>query len=144
MIDDVRAALTALRARGLPKPGDLVVIELESADGAFLAVDDQGRPHLLLSLDGTAARQAPASNVATLEIGLRELVIGRERLTLLDVTCLFESLAEVFDHFIVAVLEGLGRDRRSPVGATDEVLEKWKLFLLPAGGPPGREKLAAV
>ena len=59
-------------------------------------------------------------------------------------TCLFESVAEVFDHFIVAVLDRLKQAPSAPVAALAEVLGRWKQFLVPSQGPPGREKLATV
>jgi hypothetical protein len=144
VIDAVRAALTALRARGRPALGDLSVIDFEGIDGTLLAVDDKGRPHLLITLQDGAAEDVPASDVATLQIGVRTLVIAGQTQKLLDVACLFESLAEVFDHFIVAVLERLGGQPRSPERAIAEVLANWRQFLVAASGPPGRDKLAAV
>lgn len=144
MIDAVRVALTALRSRGRPPSGDLQLVGLDGLDGTFLAIDDSGRPHLLFVLGEGESRGAPSSGVATLDIDTRTLVIGGEELELLDVTCLFESVAEVFEHFIVAVLERRHAASLSATSATADVLEKWRQFLIPAAGPPGRDKLAAV
>jgi hypothetical protein len=143
VIDAVRVALTALRTREEPMLGDVHVVELEFAPGTFLAVDDRGRPHLLLRLADGDEPEMPESGVASLVIDTSTLVIGGRRTSLIDVTCLFESVAEVFDHFIVAVLERMDRDA-PPTHALMDVLGRWKQFLIPAQGPPGRDKLAAV
>ena len=142
MIDAVRVALTALRTRTEPASGDLHVVALEGARGTFVAIDDRGRPHLLLATVGT--HEAPVSDVASMDISTRSLSIGGQTTNLIDVACLFESVAEVFDHFIVAVLERLDRGSLPPPQALSEVLEKWKQFLVPTQGPPGRDRLAAV
>lgn len=144
MIDAVRIALTAVRSRGLPSSGDLRLVGLEGDDETFLAVDDRGHPHLLFVLGEGDSSVALSSDVATLDIDTRRLVLGGQELELLDVTCLFESVAEVFEHFIVAVLERRRAASLSPTSATADVLDKWRQFLIPAAGPPGRDKLAAV
>ena len=105
MIDEVRVALTALRAKGAPRPGQLSVFELEGGLGAYLGIDESGRPHLLMEVDPREPLELRAVAVAALEVGARELDVDGRTASFLDVTCLFESVAEVFDHFIVAVLE---------------------------------------
>ncbi len=144
MIDEVRMALTALRAKGTPGAGQLSVFELEGGLGAFLAIDESGRPHLLMEVDPRDPLEVRAVAVAALEVGARELEVSSRTASFLDVTCLFESVAEVFDHFIVAVLDRLKQAPGAPATALAEVLGRWKQFLVPSQGPPGREKLATV
>jgi hypothetical protein len=144
VIDAVRLALTALRSEGVRAPGGLPVVEVEGGSGAFVAIDDLGRPHLLMTLEHDETDAVPSVGIATLDIATRNLEMGGHSVRLLDVTCLFESVAEVFDHFVVAVLEHLEREPTAPTEALAEVLDRWKQFLVPGKAPPGRDKLAAV
>ena len=73
MIDAVRVALTAVRARGNPRPGDLSVVPLQEVAGVFLGVDDLRRPHLLLKV-GDVNALLPEPDVAALEIAIRPIV----------------------------------------------------------------------
>jgi hypothetical protein len=98
---------------------------------------------MLLMLDGTPDA-VPKSDVAALQIAIRPLFVDGRSSPYLDVACLFESVTEVFEHFIAAVLDRITVARDSPVVGLAGVLEKWRQFLVPAGGPPGRDKLAAV
>jgi hypothetical protein len=143
LIDDVRVALTALRSRGVPGVGELGVLAIAAREDALVGLDEFRRPHLLLRLEG-APEIPPTSDVAALEITVRPLVVGGRSSPYLDVTCLFDSVAEVFEHFIAAVLDRTEAADEEPVGALRGVLDKWRQFLVPAGGPPGRDKLAAV
>jgi hypothetical protein len=143
MIDEVRVALTAVRTGTLPAPGDLVVVDLSDISGVLLGVDDLRRPHMLLELADVDPPPS-SSDTATLEIGERTLVMSGLRRRFVDVTCLFQAVADVFEHFISAVAERLQADASTPVSALNEVLERWHQFLLPAAGPVGRTKLAAV
>lgn len=141
MIDVVRAGYTALRTQSPPFGADLAVLAVESLPGAYLGIDELARQHLLLKVhDGSL----PSVEVATLAIGTRALAIGGVEKAFLDVTCLFEALAEVFDHFVAAVLEQQSTTGEDAVAAVSTVLERWREFLVAAAGPPGREKLAAV
>ena len=144
MIDEVRMALTALRAKGTPRPGQLSVVELQGALSAYLGIDESGRPHLLVEVDPREPLEVRTVAVAALDVGARELDVGGRTASFLDVTCLFESVAEVFDHFIVAVLDRLKEAPGAPSTALAEVLGRWRQFLEPSQGPPGREKLATV
>ncbi len=141
MIDAVRVAYTALRSQPPPLKGDLAVLPLESVGGVFVGIDEHSRQHLLLE---AGSETPPASDVATLAIGTRALVIAGRETTFLDITCLFDALGEVFDHFVVAVLERVATTDESAAGAVRAVLEKWREFLIAAAEPPGRDKLAAV
>jgi hypothetical protein len=140
MIDDIRLTFTALREASAPVAGDLAVLRLESVDDVFLGIDADGHPHLLLPHgDGSA----PTVGVATLQVGVRTLLIGGQAVRLLDVGCLLESLVEVFDHFLVAVLERLAEGGRAPAKVVSDVLSRWQLFLM-EGASPSRDSAAAV
>jgi hypothetical protein len=143
LIDDVRVALTALRSRGVPAAGDLSIVAVATREDALVGLDEAGRSHLLLKLEG-APDGAPTSDVAALQIAVRPLSVGGTPSPFLDVTCLFESVTDVFEHFIAAVLDRMTVVGEEPATALHGVLEKWRQFLVPAGGPPGRDKLAAV
>jgi Putative PD-(D/E)XK family member, (DUF4420) len=97
----------------------------------------------LLRLEG-APHGTPTSDVAALQIAVRPLSVDGSSSPYLDVTCLFDSVTEVFEHFIAAVLDRMTAVGDEPVAALRGVLEKWRQFLVPAGGPPGRDKLASV
>ena len=145
MIDEVRLSLAALRTSELPVADDLVTVPVPDQPTARLALDRHGRPHLLLHLppeDGPG--ELPAPRIATLDVGLRQLVIGSSSETYLDVACLFEAVAEVFEHFVVAVLDEVEDEGLPPVTAVLKVLEKWRRFLEPTPSGPSREKLASV
>ena len=146
MIDDVRAALAALRSRGAPAAGDLSVVHLspDSGLGAFAGLDESGRAHLLLHLDADPEGPMPTSDVAALQVHARLLAIEGKKSRYLDVTCLVESVTEVFEHFMAALLDRMAAESVPPCPALRMVLAKWRLFLVPADGPLGRERLAAI
>jgi hypothetical protein len=141
VIDAVRATFTALREGKHPGPGDLNVLPIGTHEGVFLGLDDQSRPHVLLATDDDFV---PVSDLATLELGSRMLVIGTTPSRFLDIACLFEALADVFDYFVVAVVERLAEVGVPPAQAVTEVLEQWRQFLIAGAGPPGRDRLAAL
>jgi hypothetical protein len=143
LIDDVRVALIALRARGVSATGDLSVVPVAARDDALVGLDELRRSHLLLRLV-TVTEGPPTSDVAALQIAIRPLLVDGTSSPYLDVTCVFDSVTEVFEHFIAAVLDRMSVAGDEPVTALRSVLEKWRQFLVPAGGPPGRDKLAAV
>jgi hypothetical protein len=58
----------------------------------------------------------------------------------LDVVCLLASVAEVFDHFVVSVIERLSATDESAVWAVETVLQRWSQFLIAPSGPPGRDR----
>ena len=143
MIDAVRVALTAVRARGGPAPGDLSVVRLPEVAGVFLGVDDLRRPHLLLKV-GDVNTLLPEPDVAALEIAIRPLSLSGSVERLIDVTCVVEAVADVFEHFAAAVADRVQANPEEPVQDLVGVLEKWRQFLVPAKGPLGRGKLAEV
>jgi len=141
VIDQIRVTLTALRGVKPPRAGDLNVLRITDDDRIYLGVDESGHPHLVLLTDAVVA---PASDIATVSIGVRTLVIAGDARRTLVVSCLFEALAEVFDHFVAAIMEKLSEPDMSPGDAVVAVLDRWRRFLVAAAGPPGRDTLAAV
>ena len=53
-------------------------------------------------------------------------------------------MAEVFDHFVVSVIERLSATDESAVRAVETVLQRWRQFLIAPSGPPGRDRLAEI
>jgi hypothetical protein len=143
MIEEVRLTLTALRTGPAPAQGDMTVLAVPDVPDAMLAIDSRRQPHLLLVLDDPT-ESAPTIDVGALEVGVRGLMVAGESRVVLDVACLFEAVADVFDHFIVAVLEQIHRDGRRPSEALDDVLAKWQQFLTPLRAPLGRDRQAAL
>jgi hypothetical protein len=141
LIDEVRSAYTALRSQPPPIGTDLAVLALESVPSVYAGMDELARQHLLLAVRDD--RPLPAE-IATLTIGRRILVIGEAEMTFVDVTCLFKALAEVFDHFVTAVLERIATTAEGAALALSAVLTRWREFLTAAAVPPSREKLASV
>jgi hypothetical protein len=144
VIDAIRVAFTAARTGGIPKPGDLIVVELPGVPLVLLGIDELRRPHLLLELGDGSDSPAASSDIATLEISERALVLAGQTRRFIDVTCLFESVADVFEHFVSAVAERIQLAQLDPASALSEILEKWRQFLIPSSAPVGREKLAAT
>jgi hypothetical protein len=141
VIDEVRSAYTALRTQQAPAGPDLSVLALASVAGAYAGVDELRRQHLLLAIE---TESSPQVGIATLAIGTRVLSIGGNERVFLDVTCLFEALAEVFDHFVSAVLEQQRETGEDATAVVSSVIERWREFLVASSAPPGRDKLAAV
>lgn len=139
MIDTIRLTFLALRADGRPEA--LRVLQLPDDERVLLGLDENLRPHLIVAVDGA---QVPETGVATLDVVTRSLMINGRQRSVIDVTCLFEALAEVFDHFVAAVIERLTQQDVDPGAAVADVLENWRRFLTPATGPPGRETLTGV
>lgn len=142
MIDLVRAMLTALRIGPVPSVGDLAVVKLDDHPGVFLGLDDQRRAHLLV--DQADGQSVPAPKIATLDVSTRSLVVGQTHHTLIDVGCVFNSVSDVFEHFIAAVLDHMTNDGADPSVALVAVLERWRQFLTPGRQAVGRDKLASV
>ncbi|WP_156431429.1 hypothetical protein [Mycobacterium sp. GA-1199] len=111
MIDDVRLAFTALRSQKRPSGTDLSVLQIPSAEGVFVGLDEQSRQHVLLARKNDTV---PTTDIATLAVSPRELLINGVHRDLIDVVCLLPSLAEVFDYFIVGVIEKFERDGGAP------------------------------
>lgn len=141
MIDQVRLTYAALREAGTARPGELTVRSMPGGHrGVYLGLDEARRSHLLIE---TAIKTAPAAESAALTIGHTRLQIGGTSREFLDVTCEIDALTEVFDHFVIAVIERLPDPSGSPLSIVLEVFEQWRRFLV-AGEAPGRDRLAAV
>jgi hypothetical protein len=141
VIDEVRMAFTALRAQEPPRGQDLSVLPIASAATVFVGIDDQSRQHFLLPTD---ADNPPVTEVATLTVTTRNLIISGVQTQVLDVICLLPSLAEVFDYFVVAIIERVSTTGENAGEAIEAVLQHWRQFLIATSGPPGRDKLAAL
>jgi hypothetical protein len=85
-----------------------------------------------------------SSDVASLGVGVRPLDVGGEIRSFVDVVCLLQSVADVFEHFVAAVADRVLAAPADPTRALVAVLEKWKQFLTPPDAPVGRAKLAEV
>lgn len=141
MIDEIRLAYAALATHEAPAESGLSVLPLKSVAGTYVAVDDDLRQHLLLETD---AEVAAMSDISTLAVTTRNLLIEGRNVRLLDIICLFASLSEVFDHFADAVIGRVTAEGESPSTALINVLNGWRDFLVAPSGPVGRDKLAAT
>jgi len=141
MIDAVREGYIALRVAPPAKDG-LSFIRVPGVDRALLALDDLRRSHVLLRAQGEGIN--PIRDVTTLDVTNRNLLVEDVPIAYIDVTCLFESVSDVFDHFVASILERLKDPEITSEVALTTVLEKWRQFLTPARSAIGREKLASV
>lgn len=141
MIDEVRLAFAALATHGKAEHRGLVTLAVDSVDGAYVAMDEQSRQHLLLQ---TESEIEIDPGVTTLAVSTRPLRIAGREIRVLDITCLFASLSEVFDHFAAAVIRRIADAAENPTDAVTSVLASWKSFLVPPSGPPGLDKIAAT
>lgn len=141
MIDEVRLAFAALATHGKPEHNGLVTLAVDPVDGAYVAIDEQSRQHLLLR---TQSNVEIDPGVTTLAVSTRPLRIAGKDVRVLDITCLFPSLSEVFDHFAAAVIQRIAASAEEPADAVKSVLASWKNFLVPPSGPPGVDKIAAT
>lgn len=141
MIDEIRLAFAALAAHGKAKENGLVTLAIGSVDGAYIAIDDQSRQHLLLQ---TESEVEIDPDVKTLAISTHRLRIAGRDVRVLDITCLFASLSEVFDHFAAAVTQRIVTSAEEPADAVKVVLANWKNFLVPTSRPPSVDKIAAI
>ncbi|WML64546.1 PD-(D/E)XK motif protein [Rhodococcus sp. AH-ZY2] len=141
MIDEVRLAYAALATHGTAKHGGLVTLGIDSVEGTYVAMDEHSRQHLLLQ---TESKIEIDPGVTTLGISTRTLQLVGGEILVLDVTCLFASLSEVFDHFAAAVIQRIADAAESPADAVISVLAAWRNFLVPPAGPPSLDKIAAT
>lgn len=141
MIDEVRLAFAALANHGKAEQKGLVTLAIDPVDGAYVAIDEQSRQHLLLR---TPSDVEIDPGVTTLAVATRPLRIAGRDVRVLDITCLFPSLSEVFDHFAAAVIQRIAASAEEPADAVKNILASWKNFLVPPSGPPGVDKIAAT
>lgn len=141
MIDEVRLAYAALATHGKAEHGGLVTLAVGSVDGAWVAMDEHSRQHLLLQTESEIDIDPGVTTLAVSPHPLR--IAGRDK-RVLDITCLFASLSEVFDHFAAAVIQRIAVAADEPAEAVKSVLASWKSFLVPPSGPPGLDKAAAI
>lgn len=141
MIDEVRLAFAALATHDTVEHHGLATLAIDSVEGVYVASDEQSRQHLLLEI-ATETEFDPG--VTTLSVSTRPLRIAGREILALDVTCLFASLSEVFDHFGAAVIQRMSVASEQPADALKSVLASWKSFLVPPSGPPSIDKIAAT
>jgi hypothetical protein len=113
----------------------------QRAQELHLGLDSDHRSHLLITTDEAFEG---STGLAAVSVGSRVLEIDGVTSPMLDVTCEIASLTEVFDHFVVAVAERLVSERLSPITSVLDVIEDWRRFLISAGAPPARDRIAAV
>lgn len=142
MIDAVRLTYAALRTGALGRDGELTVRGIEGeSPRVVLGLDKDGRQHLLVE---SADAPPVETGVAAISTTNRDLVIGTDSRRYLDVVCTMTDLAEVFDHFVVAVLERAIVSDRDLTRVVTAVLDQWRSFFAHAGAPPARETLTSV
>jgi len=142
VIDSIRLTFAALREAGSPPAGDLSVRRLpQGAEGVYLALDADGRSHLLVE---TEDELAGSTGLTTVTIGHKDLVVEGRKRGFVDVICEAAGLAEVFDHFVGAVTQKLPLSEQPPAAVVLEVIEHWRQFLISESAPVGRDRLAAV
>lgn len=142
MIDDVRLTFGALRDACRPHGEDLAVRALLAGrHDVLLGLDSAGNPHLLIASDEAKPR---TSGAAAIVVARHRLEVAGSPATFVDVYCVVDPLAEIFDHLIVAVLDRLERTQDEPSVAVADVIEEWKRLLAAAGAPPGRDRLVAI
>jgi hypothetical protein len=141
VIDEIRLAYTALRSERTTAVDGLAFLPVPSVAGVYVGLDDKFRQHLLLTTDTDAT---VSLGVTTLSVTTGDLLIAGKNMRILDVTCLLGALAEVFDHFVVAVVERVSVAGDSASDAVENVLRRWREFLVAPKGAPGRDKLAAT
>ena len=73
----------------------------------------------------------------------RSLFIAGIHTHVLNVVCLLASVAEVFDHFVVSVIERLSATDESAI-AVETVLQRWREFVIAPSGPTARHRLAGI
>lgn len=130
MIDELRLGWAALREAGVQEGADLSVggVELGAeAPEVLLGVDPAGHPHLLIPV---AAPGPEGHEVEAVVVSHRRLRVNGSTTVFVDVTCPMPQLAEVFDHFAVAVIDRISSDDRHPAQVVLDVLEAWRRFLV--------------
>ena len=140
MIDDVRVTFAAL-SRGPPTPRSSRVLALPERSGVWVGVDEEQHPHLLLEAPDT---RIAAIKVDALDVASREFVISGQLHRVCDISCRLHLLNDVFDHFIVAVLDRADRSGVAPSDAVGIVLDEWSVFLSVSDRPAGRREHAAL
>ena len=143
MIDAVRLAFAAVRSREIPDGDQLTVVPLEGATQVMVGIDAQRHAHVLLP----RASDSPAPtalNVNSLDVQTRPLLIAGDSEVFVDVSCNVAAAADVFEHFVAAVLHRATKLHEDPVAALNAVLGSWRDFFRPSSGPPSRDKVAAL
>lgn len=147
MIDDIRLGWAALRESPRPEGSALAVRALDvmtgGPDPVLLAMDARARCHVLIPARGVGPDEE--DRVDAVRVGSRTLEFDGAVRDFADIVLETPALAEVFDHFAVAVLDAVRTDPESHPGVVAlAVLDAWRRFLVLAGRPLGPERLAPV
>jgi hypothetical protein len=142
VIDAVRLTYAALRDVVLLREGELTVrgIDDESPQ-VFLGLDREGRQHLLVESPDADPLDTGIAAISTTN---RDLMIGADSRRYLDVVCAMMELADVFDHFVAAVVERVSPADRDPTTVVADILDQWRSFFAEMGAPPARERVTSV
>lgn len=144
LIDEVRLKWAALLEGGPTNAGTLTIQEFESSQlkTAVLGMDGTGIPHLLIA----AGRDSPVPKLNTegLHLAFRELIIEDGSDYWLDLSCPRSELFEVFEHFVVAVLQRLLAPPFDATNALFKTLEVWSQFFEQRKGALRVDELAPL
>ncbi len=142
MIDAVRLTYAALREIELVREGEVTVRGIVGeSPRVFLGLDKERRQHLLVE---SADAPPIETGIAAISTVNRDLMIGPDLHRYLDVVCAITELAEVFDHFVAAVVERARAHDGDLSAVVVEVLDQWQSFFAEMGAPPARETVTAV
>lgn len=142
MIDAVRVTFAALTQVPVPKQNELRVRTVDGVTERIqLGLDEDGKQHLLVESPDVPTALSGVAAITTVH---RDLRIGSDPKRYLDVTCEHRDLVEVFDHFVVAIIER-ARPEDADLGlVVAEVLDRWRAFFAATGAPPSRETVTGV
>ena len=90
---------------------------------------------LIFAYNFLMAVSCATSSRSTRRGGARSLLIAGIHTHVLNVVCLLASVAEVFDHFVVSVIERLSAIDESAVRAVETVLQRWRQCLIAPSRP---------
>lgn len=146
MIDELRIGWAALRESPSPVGADLLVQPLPGIEtplgSVLIGMDGHRRSHLLVPAEGVGPED---SGVRAVRVGSRPLVVASKPREFVDIVLEASGLAEVFDHFAIAVLDQVARTPGvHPGGVAIEVLDSWRRFLVQDGRSVSPERLAPL
>jgi hypothetical protein len=147
MSEDLRAAWIMLEGGAGPALATMRVFRLDRGSDAgpgLLAIDAEGRRHLLLPLPEAGPGQEDTEGLNVQIRISRLLENGRER-RFVDVICFAPELAELFTDVCADMLERVEDAPADPAGACVAVLNRWReLLRREVGAALGAQALAAL
>jgi Putative PD-(D/E)XK family member, (DUF4420) len=142
VIDEVRMTFAALGGVVPSRSDELAVRSLPSAPPMVrLGIDGERHPHLLVPSDES---QVSPSGSDAVSVAKRSLEIDGRVGAYLDVVCAAPALNEIFDHFVVAVVDHLERSQDPPSTIVARVVEEWRRLLAAIGPAFGVDRLAPL